>query len=360
MDAIYKKRNSILLKVLKQKKLDSILFFSQENIRYLCGFTGSSGTLLYSADSRTLFTDSRYIEQAKNEIVGTRLRHANSGIVDICKYLNADGVKNVGIDSGEVSYHNFVALKKNLRGAKIKPLFGDLQGLRAIKDNKELQKIKNAINISENALNKVIKFIKHGITESELAIELEYRIKLTGSNELPFNLIVLFGSNTSLPHGRPGKRRLKKGDLILIDFGARSDGYCSDETVTFAFWSINSEQKRVYNAVNDARRYAIDSIREGVKASKIDSVARGYLEKRGLAKYFGHGLGHGVGLAVHESPRLSHDSNTILESGMVVTVEPGVYIQGWGGVRLEDMVAVEKNGAKILTGISKELRIIKG
>ncbi len=360
MDANYKKRNSVLREVLKHKGIDSILFFSRENIRYLCGFTGSSGTLLYRRGSRIFFTDSRYIEQAKKEVVKAKVLLANGGTADICKYLNADGVRNLGVEAGGISYHNFLMLKNRLQGVRIKPLFDDLQDIRSIKDKSELQKIKSAVRIAEDALNEVIQLIRAGITELELAIELEYRMKLKGSESLPFDIIVLFGSNSSLPHGRPGGRRLKKGDLILIDFGARSDGYCSDETVTFVFGGVNSEQSRVYNAVNDARRYAIESIRDGVKASEVDRVAREYLRKKGLGKYFGHGVGHGVGLAVHESPRLSHDSSTVLREGMVITVEPGVYIPGWGGVRIEDMVAVEKKGAKILTGISKELRIIKG
>ncbi len=360
MDANYKKRSSVLNGVLKQKGIDSILLFSPENIRYLCGFTGSSGVFLYRPNSRILFTDSRYIEQAKRELVGAKVLLANAETVDIPKYLSKDGVKSVGVEATEISYHNFITLKNKLSGVKIKPLFDDLRDIRSVKDKLELQKIKNAVRIAEDAFNEVIKLIRGGITESELAVELEHCMKLKGSESLPFDVIVLFGSNSSLPHGRPGRRRLKKGDFILIDFGARSGGYCSDETVTFIFGGGNSEQSRVYNAVNDARRYAIDSIRDGVKASEIDGVAREYLRKRGLAKYFGHGLGHGIGLAVHESPRLSHDSSTVLREGMVITVEPGVYIPGWGGVRIEDMVAVEKKGAKILTGISKELKIIKG
>lgn len=360
MNPDYSKRNFALLKVLKRDNLNSILLFSHENIRYLCGFTGSSGTLLYRPNSMIFFTDSRYIEQAKKEIKGAQVRLANRGVVDICKYLNADGIKNVGIESSGVSLQDFVELKSKLRGVKINPIYDGLQNLRAVKDKFEFQRIKRAIKIAENALNKIIESIKSGITEIELAIELEHQMKLGGSEELPFNPIVLFGKHASLPHGRPGKKRLNPGELILIDFGARSGGYCSDETVTFIFDRMNSEQSRIYNAVNDARKYAIERIREGVKTSEIDSVAREYLEKKGLAKYFGHGLGHGVGLAIHESPRLSPDSTTVLECGMIFTVEPGVYIPGWGGVRLEDMVAVEKKGAKILTGISKELRIIRG
>jgi Xaa-Pro aminopeptidase len=360
MDGIYKKRNSILLKILKQKNLDAILFFSKENIRYLCGFTGSSGVLLCRPHSRIFFTDSRYIEQAENEVIGAKVRPANLGTFEVYNYLDANGIRNVGIESAGLTYQEFLILKKMLRRAKIKPLFDELQELRAVKAPQELKSIKNAVRIAESALREVMKLIKTGITESEIAIELEHCMKLNGSDELPFNVIVLSGKNTSLPHGRPGKRRLKKGDLILIDFGARSGGYCSDETVTFVFGGVNREQSMVYNAVNDARKYAIESIREGVKASEIDSVARGYLDKKGLAKYFGHGLGHGVGLAIHESPRLSNNSKTVLKSGMVLTVEPGVYIPGWGGVRLEDMVEVNEKGAKILTGVSKELRIIKG
>lgn len=356
----YKKRSSALTKLMEQKKIASILFFSRENIRYLCGFTGSAGTLLFRVNSNIFFTDSRYIEQARKELKGARVKLANAGIPDVSSYLNSNGVRSVGVESSEVTYHNFIMFKNKVRSIKIYPLFEELQELRAVKDDTELQKIRRAIKISEDGLNDVIKLIKPGITESELAVELEYRMKLKGSEDLPFNVIVLFGSNSSFPHRRPGRRRLKKGDLVLIDFGARVNGYCSDETVTFTFSRVNSEQRRVWTAVNDARKYAIESIREGIKASDVDAAARRYLEKKGLAKYFVHGLGHGVGLAVHESPRLSHDSKTVLENGMVVTVEPGVYIPEWGGVRIEDMVAVEKKGAKILTGISKELRIIKG
>jgi len=360
MQSIYNQRRLKLSKILRDKKIDSVLFFSRENIRYLCGFTGSTGFFLYRGKSSVFFTDSRYIEQAQKEVEGAKISHANSGILDVCKFLNADGKRSTGIESMGITYDNFMLLKRNLHRKKLIPLINELADLRAIKEGEEIQKIKKATRIAERALESILKLIKIGITERELAIELEYYMKLNGSEELPFGPIILFGQNSSLPHGRPANRRLKKGDFILIDFGARWNGYCSDETVTYIFEKVNPEQVRVYNAVNDARRFAIDSVRPGIRASDVDIVARKHLERKGLARYFSHGLGHGLGLAVHESPRISNNSHTVLEPGMVITIEPGVYIPGWGGVRLEDMVVVTENGAKIITELSKELRILQG
>lgn len=349
-----------LYNVLKVKKLDSILFFSRENIRYLCGFTGSSGMLLYRNGENIFFTDSRYLEQAKHEVRNAKVKLANRGAIDVCNFLSSDGIKMLGIEASSVSYQNFIYFQRNLRRTKIYPLTDELDELRAVKNKDEIKAIKKALKIAEASLKEVIKILRDDVSESEIAIEIEYLMKLKGSEELPFNTIVLFGKNSSLPHGRPGKRKLKKGDFILIDFGARYNGYCSDETVTFVYKKASKEQERVYTAVNDARKYAIELIRDGVKTADVDKAVRGVLDKHGLSKFFGHGLGHGVGLAIHESPRLAGDSKTVLKKGMVVTVEPGVYIPGWGGVRLEDMVVVEEKGAKIITGFKKEFRIIDG
>lgn len=360
MNIIYKERIAKARSILKERGVDSVLFFSRENIRYLCGFTGSFGNLLCTLRSNHFFTDARYLEQAGKEVKGAKIHLAKNGIVDICRFISSNGVKKVGIESTAVSYHDFTVFKKSIGSAKVYPLMKEFHNFRAVKDSDELSRIEGAIKIAERSLEETLKLIRTGVSEMDIAVELEYRMKLNGSEELPFNVIVLFGENTSLPHGKPGKRRLKKGDLILIDFGARYGGYCSDETVTFVYGRPDQEQVRIHNAVNDARRYAIDLMCEGRKASDVDNIARKYLREKGLGKFFGHGLGHGVGLAVHEDPRLSNKSEDLLSSSMVVTVEPGVYIQKWGGVRLEDMVVVKKNGAKILTGLKKQIRMLEG
>ncbi|HEY4716159.1 MAG TPA: Xaa-Pro peptidase family protein [bacterium] len=355
----YNKRILKVKELLNKKNLDVILFFSPENIRYLTGFTGDSGVLVCKSGSNFLFTDSRYREQAIGEVHGARIKKGDIGMLDICSFIGADGIKHAGVESDAITLSLSLILKRRARGVRFKPLITELLSLRAVKDSEELASIKRAINISENSLLNVMHLFKEGVTEREVATELECEMKKRGDNALSFEVIVLFGNRTSMPHGKPGKRKLKAGDLIIVDFGARFNGYCSDETLTFVFKKVAPKQKFVYTAVNDARLYAIEKIKAGVKASEVDALTRGFLKKKGLAKYFGHGLGHGIGLAVHEPPVISIRSDVVLEEGMVFTIEPGVYIPGWGGVRLEDMVVVEKHGAKVLTNLSKELEILR-
>ena len=345
--------------VLSEQEVGGVLFLNLKNIRYLVGFSGSDGALVVSGKKTVLLVDGRYTTQAGRETRGidvVQYKEKAEGIVSVCSDL---GVRVLGFEASSITCDFYRTLLKKLKDVRLRCLTEDhLGGLRAVKDGGEVRQIRKAVAIATRALKATLPLIRPGVQERDIALELDYRIKKEGADALSFDTIVASGSNGALPHARPGSRKIKKGDFLIIDYGAVYRGYHSDETCTFAVGPVGKRQKEAYAAVKEAHDRAIEAVRAGAECREIDGIARRTLESKGLGKYFTHGTGHGIGLDVHEEPRLTVTSNGRLEPGMVITVEPGVYIPGRWGIRLEDSMLVRENGCEILTPFSKDLQTL--
>jgi Xaa-Pro aminopeptidase len=359
-DATHRARLNSARKLLDAQSLDGLLFSSLENIRYLCGFTGSDGALLLSRKDCFFLTDSRYWTQADEEIKGSQTIHYKKKIDGIASLLSDLRLRSVGFESSVLPLSSHRALKENLAADVILvPLENELKNLRAIKDAQELDLIKKAIDISSRAFQHVLGMTREGMVEKDLALKMEFFMKRNGAEVLGFDIIVASGKRSALPHGKASEKRIAKGDLVLFDYGIRYQGYHSDETCTAICGEPSPEQQRIYQVVREAHDKAIEMVRPGIPVRDVDAAARDHIRVCGYGDYFGHGLGHGVGLNVHEDPFINADNKDILQEGMVFTVEPGIYIPEQGGVRLEDMVRVTAHGAEVLTPLSKDLHVIK-
>jgi Xaa-Pro aminopeptidase len=345
--------------IMASRGVEALLFLDLKNIRYLTGFSGSDGALLISERQTVLLVDGRYTTQARKQTHRIRVFEYWEKAAGIAQVASGLRVKTLGFEASAITYEFYATLLKKLKNIKLRAVTEDhLGGLRSIKSRSEIALIKRAVQISTRALEAILPLIKPGVQETDIALELHYCMRREGAEALAFEAIIASGENAALPHAKPGSRRLKKGDLVVIDFGAVYGGYHSDETCTFGIGRLNSSQKKAYEVVKEAHDRAVDAIRAGVACREIDGIARRYIEKRGYGEYFSHGTGHGIGLDVHEAPRLSTASNGALQDGMVVTVEPGIYIPGRWGIRLEDSVLVKKGGYEVLTRFPKELRIL--
>lgn len=331
-------------------KIFALLLTNPINIGYLSGFVGSEDTALITLKKAFLFTDFCYLEEAKKKVVNFQIKKKEGSLLKaLVPILNKLKTKRLGLEAAHLSYSRCRLFSKNLKGIRLIPTRGLVENLRRIKDQKEIRLIRKAIRITENALAKTLKKIKIPIEERELAALLEYELKKAEAEGSAFPPIVAFGRRTSSPHSKPSSRNLKRENLILIDWGAIYQGYSSDLTRTFVFGRATKKQKRIYSLLYRAQSEAIEKIKLGIECSQIDKIARNIITKEGYGKFFGHGLGHGVGREVHEGPYLKSEDHTSLESGMVLTVEPGIYIPGWGGIRIEDMVLVTKEGCQVLS-----------
>ncbi len=345
-------------RILKRYKLDTLLLFSPENLRYLSGFTGSFGFILATRNEWYFLTDSRYTLQARAEVSGCLVRELKGGEQGLIGFLARKRFKRMGFESGGITYRGFQKMRASLPLVEFVPIEDELDQLRLQKSRSEVALVKKSIRAAEHGLKAIIETIQEGVIEREIALDLEYRMKEAGAEEKAFEIIVISGSRSALPHGKPGQKRVKEGELVLVDFGAKVDGYFSDETCTYVLGKATRKQRAIYQIVKDAHDLAIEAVRPGLPLKQLDAVARGYIEKAGYGKYFGHSLGHGVGLAIHEEPRIAPLSKGIVETGMVFTIEPGIYIPRWGGVRIEDMVLVRPDGAEVLTGMPKGLILL--
>ena len=352
-------RQQFIQKILDSYDLNGILFSSMENIRYLCGFTGSDGALLVTRKESFFLTDSRYWTQAEEEVKGCQIIHYKKkwdGMVSLIFDLK---IKRVGFESASLVFSSYRSLLERLANAsELIPLEDEIKSLRAIKDAQELASIRTAIDISSNAFLHMIKMIKEGVIEREIALEMEFLMKRNGAETVGFDIIVASGKRSALPHGRATDKRIEQGDLILIDFGSEYQGYHSDQTRTVICGNPSSEQKKVYQVVREAHDRAIEVIRPGIPIQEIDAAARNHIREKGYGEYFGHGTGHGVGIAVHEEPGINMENRGPVQEGMVFTIEPGIYIPDWGVVRIEDMIRVGPQGAEVLTFLPEELRVI--
>ncbi len=354
----FQARLDAVKRAIKKIGVDSLLIFNIINIRYLTGFTGSSGFLFITHKHNVFVTDFRYKEQAHKEINGWDIIiEAGNRIQIIDKLIKKTFSKITGFESS-ISYNFYRKLTKSK--TTLRDVDGVVEQIRLIKQEEEIEKIKLAIKRAENAFLETKPLIKEGQTELKLSNLLEERLKKQGCRCLPFDIIVASGPNSAMPHAKPTDRRFQKGDMIIIDWGGEADGYFSDMTRTFLLNGGKDYRKKtaIYNIVLRANQKSISSVKPGIKSKKIDSIAREYIKAKGFGNYFGHGTGHGVGLEVHEAPRITWNQNTILKHNMIFTIEPGIYIPELGGVRIEDMVIVKEAGCEVLTQLPKKLEII--
>lgn len=339
--------------------LDAALLTHGPNVRYLSGFSGSSGMLIVLPEEVGLITDFRYEQQAGEEADGlAEILVARDGLSSLLaqRLTDRSQVRNVGFEAGHVSVRDRRELGERCGSVVWEDLPETVERLRVVKDAAELASIDEAVRVAERALEETLATIEEGVTELELATELRHRLELQGSTGEPFETIVASGERTALPHASPSERSLREGDLVLLDFGATVDGYCSDITRTVVLGAPSRWQREIHEHVLLAREAALATIGPEGAAADVDRAARESLEAAGLGDRFGHSVGHGIGLEVHEGPRLYRKSKDTLEAGNVVTVEPGVYLAGEGGVRVEEDVVVVEAGHRVLTSSSTALR----
>ncbi|MCG0274970.1 MAG: Xaa-Pro peptidase family protein [Thermosediminibacteraceae bacterium] len=340
-----------------EKGLDAVLVNKPENQYYLTGFDGE-GFLAITTQRSILFTDFRYVEQAKKEAPELEVIELETTIPPYKKCadeLKSMGLNKIAVESHYLTVKSYNELKSFLDGIEIVSTENIIEELRTTKDETELELIKKAQEITDKAFLHILDYIRPGVTEKDLALEIEYFVKKNGADGLAFETIVVSGPRSSLPHGKPTFRKLQAGDFITIDFGAKFNHYCSDMTRTVFLGKPDKEKEKIYNIVLEAQKRALDYIKAGVSGKDVDREARDFIEKMGFGENFGHALGHGVGLEIHEAPRLSKKGDNNLMPGMVVTVEPGIYIEDYGGVRIEDLVVVTEEGHINLTKSSKDL-----
>ena len=339
--------------------IESILITHLPNIYYLSGFSGTSGFLCLTLNKARLYTDFRYLQQAAEEAPFFEIIKVGSSedFAEISSFLVKSKIKNLALEETHLTVRKYNRFQTSALGIELIPQFQFVEEIRAIKEEAEVEKITTAAKIADQAFQQVLPLIKPGMREEEVALELEYRLRKGGSQKNPFDIIVASGPRSALPHGLASSRIIGEGELITIDFGAVFNGYSSDMTRTFVLGEPSQKQRDIYKMVFEAQKLALADIRKGNHCAAIDGAVREYFQKKGCASYFGHGLGHGVGLEVHELPILSPKSNWSLEEGMVFTVEPGLYLEGWGGVRIEDMVVLRSDGPEVLTSSPKVLAI---
>lgn len=345
--------------LIKERGIDGVIINNISNIRYLTGFTGSSAYLVITCKEGYFLTDPRYITQAKKEVRGFHIKEYKIPLKEIPLILEEINISTLGFEGDYLSFNTYKRLTEALSPkVSLLPLNDSIDDLRMKKETLEIHSIEKAADLASQALWKVIPLIKDGVKERDIAIEIDFQMKRFGADKASFDVIVISGERTALPHGRPSDKRIRKNELVMIDFGCVWKGYNSDETCTFCLGDFSEEQRKVYRVVKDAHDRAIDAIKPGVKALDIDSIAREVIEKAGYGGFFGHGTGHGVGLSIHEKPRISPYSDVRIEEGMVFTIEPAVYIPNWGGVRIEDTVVVTSDGCRILTKMPKDRNLL--
>jgi Xaa-Pro aminopeptidase len=344
--------------------LDALLVSHLPNIRYLCGFTGSAGFLLVGEAGSVFFTDARYTTQAREEVKGAKVVIARKTVLDSL----ADSVvsrrrTSKGWRLGIEAEHMTLSERKRLAdmlpmGVRLRSAPALVERARMIKDNDELELIRAAVKLGATLFGRALEVLKPGVRETEVAAEMEYAARRAGAEAMSFPTIIASGARSALPHGRATEQPIARGGFVVCDFGVILDGYCSDQTRTLwvgtALNARHKEARGVYDSVKEAQEAAIAAVRPGISVGEVDSAARKVLRKAGLGRHFTHSTGHGVGLEIHEPPRVSAGQKEVLKPGMVITIEPGVYFPGKWGIRIEDMVAVRERGCEVLTPTSKD------
>lgn len=343
---------------LAEKEVDAILVSQPENRYYLSGFDGSAGFLLITPQKTVLATDFRYTEQAANQAPDYEIFRTTGEMAEWLPKLLADfNLRSLGFESAHLTvstHHRLSDILTNIQPSlKLVPLEGVVESLRAVKEPEEIELITRAMKIADAALNYIGDRIEAGVTEKDVAWEIEQFMRQQGSQPLPFEVIVASGANAALPHHKPSTRAIRTGEPVIIDIGAKVEGYCSDLTRTIYPGKHEDRFNKVYDAVLSAQLVVMTTARAGMSGSEIDDLGRKMIEQEGYGEAFGHGLGHGIGLAPHEQPRLGPNSQDIIVDGMVFTIEPGIYLTGWGGVRIEDVGVMENGKIRIISRARK-------
>jgi Xaa-Pro aminopeptidase len=335
---------------------DSFLETHLPNIFYLCGFSGDSAALLVDSASATLFTDGRFTIQAKEETRGIRIHiHKGPLLEAVGEHLRGRKRQRVAIPPSRLTLAGWKALRKAAGGnLKWVGVDGLVENLRAVKDASEVERIRDAARLGSQVMEEAIRLIRPGVTELDIAAEIGYRMRRKGASGESFEAIVAAGPRSALPHARPTARRIGKNELVVLDLGAILRRYCSDLTRTVHVGKASTRVRQWYHSVLDAQTAARNALKSGVTCGAIDAAARNVLQRKGLGRYFVHSTGHGIGLEIHEDPRIARDQKKLLETGNVVTLEPGVYVEGVGGIRIEDDALVTPRGAEILTTTTRE------
>ena len=346
---------------LGENEIDAMLVSSPENRRYLSGFTGSAGYLLIGEAGQVLVTDSRYTEQAERQAPSYRVEQmkAGQGWKWLPELAHDAGLRRVGFEASDISVATHSAFKKVISeheesaGVELVETSELVDKMRAVKDRDELDILTKAVDVTDIALETVAARVEPGITEDEVAWELEKSMREQGAEGLAFETIVAAGPNGALPHHLADETPLEEGHAVVIDMGAKYDGYCADLTRTIVVGEPDEKFAEVYNKVLEAQIEAEERVRPGMTGQEVDAISRDIIAEAGYGDNFGHSLGHGVGLAVHEYPRVGPTAEDPIEDGMVFTVEPGIYLSGWGGVRIEDIVVMENGRARVLSRAPK-------
>lgn len=340
--------------ILKEKNLDAIIITSPENLYYFSGFTGGEGLLVFSSEKKYIIVDGRYTIQAKKQ--ATEFEIIEYSVMPY-KLIADMGFKNIGFEDKTISYNSYKNMCNAIDGTFV-GISDNLNEFRKVKNAEECVNIRRAEKIGDMAFEHILQFIKPGIAEREIALELEFFMKKQGASALSFDTIVAVGERSALPHANLTDTKVENGKVVLMDFGCIYNGYCSDMTRTVAVGNVDDKTKNIYDTVLKAQLSAIDAIKSGVSNKYVDKVARDIIEKSGYGKTLTHSLGHGVGLEIHEQPNLSPRSEDILKKGNIVTVEPGIYVEGFCGIRIEDLVMVTDEGCENFTHSPKDLIIL--
>lgn len=345
-----------LRQLMEEHRFEAILIGSEHNRRYISGFTGSSGMVLITLRESYLLTDFRYRTQAPQQAAGFQIiEHGSSPLEDVLGLLRQAKLTKLAFEQDHVVYSEFTAWTKTLNGITLEPASGLVERLRIIKDESELQIMQEAADLADSTFNHILKLIRPGVRETEIALEMEVYMRKHGATSSSFDTIVASGERSALPHGVASDRIIGNNEFVKLDFGAYYNGYCSDLTRTVVVGTPTAKHLEIYNIVLEAQLHALENIKPGMTGREADALTRDIITKYGYGDLFGHGTGHGLGMEIHEAPRLSKLSETILTPGMTVTVEPGIYVPGFGGVRIEDDIVITETGIKILTSSPKDL-----
>ncbi|RPI14302.1 MAG: aminopeptidase P family protein [Ignavibacteriae bacterium] len=347
-----------LRELLEAQNLDAFYINHIPNVRYLSGFSGSSAYIILTRDKNYFITDFRYKDQSHAQVKGYEIAINYNNNEEVKKIFDNNGFKRVGFESGRITFHSVESMKKDYPSIEFVPLHDEIEKLTMQKTPEELQIMRKACEITDKTFSHILDIIRPGMTELDVSAEITYSHKKLGALKDSFEPIVASGWRGALPHGIASDKTILHGELVTLDFGCMYEGFCSDLTRTIAIGEPNDKMKKIYQVVYDAQHKALEQAKAGMTTKELDSVARDYITSCGYGEHFGHGLGHGVGIEVHEMPGVSQRTNITLIPDSVITIEPGIYIENLGGVRIEDDIVVRENGCEILNKSKKELIIL--
>ncbi|MCS7461659.1 Xaa-Pro peptidase family protein [Paenibacillus doosanensis] len=345
--------------LLQQQGLQALLITNATNRMYMTGFTGSSGVVLISEAKAYLLTDFRYMTQAPAQAAGYEVvEHAPNPMDTVKELLTKQGIGKVGFEQNDMTYGAYLGTAKALAGIELAATEGLVEQLRMIKDEAEIAVMQEAADLADRTFTHILGYLKPGAKEADIALEIEMFVRRNGAASTSFETIVASGERSALPHGKASDRILQTNEFVKLDYGAYYNRYCSDITRTVVLGKPTDKHKEIYNIVLEAQLETLDKIKPGMTGKEADAIARDIIARYGYGDHFGHGTGHGLGMEIHEAPRLSKQGNTVLTPGMTVTVEPGIYLPGFGGVRIEDDIVITDTGIKILTKSSKDFIVL--